>query len=454
MKFIKCKTTEGFNQKLEEGLIEATDIVFNEETQEIWTHGKTYGASGLKWSILEGGNEAVVTINNSDTSPVVQVEGDTDWIQGKRCLVKQTADGVAICYLSDTDSTKFTDGSDAALDGTMGEYMVHFPANTVKCEVDANDNDILTIAEDGDGFKFREVLLGAVHMTAPTEGTYDPDTLAGAKWSTINGKAPMTKVPYYQYHQFIQQTKGQGWSIMDYEARNKVTMLCFAKYGTRDLQAVVGLGDANYGNVEGSTVTLGNAHGIVNNTDGKINNSILGIENYFNNVADWMGGLDLSLINGRVNARIYDGCVNQDGSGIDTYRSFEIPTSFASELCIIKRMKYGEYADLFPATVLSQEEQDDLANNIPEDITQLQLPYYADTGFVLGQDQVGDAGTETQMGMIVAYCGGSGAYPVGGGSVLDLGVVGPSVSNPAFGARLQYRGNITIIDNPTDFKNL
>ena len=439
---------------------------------------KLYQQSGspeLKWSILEGRNEAVVTINNSDTSPVVQVEGDTDWIQGKRCLVKQTADGVAICYLSDTDSTKFTDGSDAALDGTMGEYMVHFPANTVKCEVDANDNDILTIAEDGDGFKFREVLLGAIHIPnfmyqgnqiTLKESINDADDSSLAdiiteiksvginNLSVINGATPATDVKYADYHRFIKAFKGEGWSIMDYEARNKVTMLCFAKYSTRDLQAVVGLGDTNYGNVEGATVSLGNAHGEITDTNGKIQNSILGIENYFNNVLDWMGGIDLSIINGKVCVRIYEGCVNQDGSGIDTYRSWEQPNTLYSEelgeFNCVKRMKYGEYADLFPSEGFTAEEITEWITANPD---MGNIPYYADACFVLGQDFIEEQ-LATQIGARVAYCGGFEAFPFFGGSVLFLGVLGPSDAFPVYGARLQYRGNITVIDSPTDFKNL
>lgn len=67
--------------------------------------------------------DAVILVddwNNYHTElPVIQ--RDISWIKGRRCLVKKTADGVAICYLDENNSELFHDGTTAAkLDGSMG----------------------------------------------------------------------------------------------------------------------------------------------------------------------------------------------------------------------------------------------------------------------------------------------------------------------------------------------
>jgi len=224
---------------------------------------------------------------------------------------------------------------------------------------------------------------------------------------------------------------------MDYETRNKITILAYAKYGTRDLQDIIGVGDAGYGFIEGSTVSLGNSDGSTTNATGNINNSILGIENYFNNVVDFLGGIH-AYNNGRtVTYYIYDGVDIANGTPSTSYRTLQLNISLAGDAGInISKMKWGEYADLFP---IASDGDGEIFNT-----------YYTDGATVIGNDLAAD---RVDVPITIVVVGGVVAIPPGGGAGLRADFP-PSVAGEFCGARLQYRGNITIIDNPEEFKQL
>jgi len=429
--FIYSQTKDLFLEKLEAGQILNEAIVFIEETGEIWNRGNYFGSQTDFESLFgtiesTGGSEAILTISDANSNPEIPVDGDTDWIVGKRCLAKNTSDGVAICYLSDTDSTKFADGSNAALDGSMGEFMVHFPENYVTCE-ESNGVTTVTVSDSDGTATFREVLVGAVHATA-IEG----DTTA--LHSVVNGNPPATNATIVDFHNAA-IANGTGWDIMDYETRNKITILAYAKYGTRDLQDIIGVGDAGYGFIEGSTVSLGNSDGSTTNATGNINNSILGIENYFNNVIDWLGGIHAYNNGSTITYYIYDGVDVANGIPSTSYRTLQLGTSLMGTN--ISKMKWGEYADLFP---IASDGDTEIFNT-----------YYADGAFAAGNDLAADM--VSSLPIAVVFVGSYGAYPAGGGALFDASS-GPSDAFPNSGARLQYRGNVTIIDNPEEFKQL
>lgn len=61
--------------------------------------------------------------------PLIDSCGDSSWIKGRRCLVKKTDTGVAICYLDENNSELFHDGvTPALLDGSMGQWMTDIPS--------------------------------------------------------------------------------------------------------------------------------------------------------------------------------------------------------------------------------------------------------------------------------------------------------------------------------------
>ena len=389
-------------------------------------------SGAIKWSVLlQQYNLVTMTIDDANSNPVIPVTGDTSWIKGKRCLAKPMSDGsVSIAFLHEDDSTKYYDGSDAALDGSEGEFMVYFPETWVKCtEVDG----VTTVeVSDGDngGAYFRSVLLGAVHTVGSSTSR-----------SVINGAKPQVSVTIAKAHENVFNTFGEGWSIMDYEARNKVTLMAYAKYGTRDLQSVIGYGDSSFIFIEGATVSLGNKDGELTNTSGKICNSMLGIENYFNNVADWLGGIHQVLTPDSDLFYIYDGVQVYAENGIPStpYRTINPSSAGKMEAGTITKMLLGEHADLFPVKTAGDQNLSQIST------------YYADSGVFYTADNGSVVSSNYQV--VVVYVGGPGAFPAGGGGF--FGADGdPSNSGSIMGSRLQFRGKINEISNINQFKAL
>lgn len=91
--------------------------------------GVAYIRKDKEWVSMEEVSKITsFKIVDSDGSNELVGSGDTSWIKGKRCLVKKTDTGVAICYLDDNNSELFHDGVTAAsLDGSMGQWMTDLP---------------------------------------------------------------------------------------------------------------------------------------------------------------------------------------------------------------------------------------------------------------------------------------------------------------------------------------
>jgi hypothetical protein len=142
----------------------------------------------------------IMTIDDNNQNPKMPVVGDSSWIGGKRCLVKNIEDGVAICYLDENDSSKFHDGTDAALDGSMGEFMVDLAENYVTA-VDYSDTLTGVKVSPTEGTtKFRRVLLGVVH------GTIDENNIMH---SIVDGKTQLERANILTFHQSA-NNKGIG----------------------------------------------------------------------------------------------------------------------------------------------------------------------------------------------------------------------------------------------------
>ena len=91
--------------------------------------GVAYVRKDKEWvSIDEVSKITTFRVLDADGSEELVGSGDTSWIKGRRCLVKKTDDGVAICYLDDNNSELFHDGvTPASLDGSMGQWMTDLP---------------------------------------------------------------------------------------------------------------------------------------------------------------------------------------------------------------------------------------------------------------------------------------------------------------------------------------
>lgn len=203
----------------------------------------------------------------------------------RRCLCKKTADGeVTIAYLRDDNSNFYEDGTAAALDGTEGDVMVDFPEFYYKWEqVDANKFRYRIALYDVDGtFK---------HVSRSLVGAYKA-YMTGNKLYSRSGVAPTVSKSSTEFDTYA-TARGTGYQRIDYQQHCVIALMLYAKYGNRNLQAILGRGGANYSPITNTGTT--NALGITdteNEASGYVNG--LGLEGVFGGIYEWVKGVSIN----------------------------------------------------------------------------------------------------------------------------------------------------------------
>lgn len=357
--------------------------------------------------------------NDSNSDPIISSSGDTSWIKGRRCLVKKTDNGVAICYLDENNSELFHDGvTSAALDGSMGQWMTDIPSYRYSHEggeYDLNDiNNIPNLIHDitlthndeddnitqwGNSGLFRRCLVGVTEAV----------NIDGQLWSKKGGQSTgeLTSIVFHNYATAL----GSGFDIIDYETHCKIAHLFYAKYANRNPQAMdqFGTGENSNTRIIGTTSSLGN-------NDGKTSTQIsfLGIEDFYGGKYEWMSGIHS---NGSI-YYIYDG-FKPDAVPTTSYRTIDIGGSSRSG-CISK-VYWGEHGDMIPTEVSAS------STTHYCDFSDLAYPswYVALRSLYSAIDYGGVAC------FFSSYTSGN--------------------SGTGIGSRIQYRGSIQVIDNPAEF---
>lgn len=362
-----------------------------------------------------GKGDAYVQIDTTNASCNVNAQS-APFIKGRRCLVKPTESGVAICYLDENNSNLFHDGkTEAKLDGTMGEFMVDLPEFYYK---GVTDGDIYTynIWQNNvkGAHKSRRVLLGAVEATSVDSVLH----------SRVTGNASTGNLSSVVFHQQA-NALGAGFDIVDYDAHCKVAWMQYAKYGNLNSQAIIGAGQNSINRVIGTTASLGNNDGADTN-----NTTIFGLENWWGDKYEWSGGFYEWNNNGKGELYSFDGFLNSTTingnpltmglvSNASDYRKLDY-TVTASKNGFISKMLLGEYGDL-----------------IPIEFNGSSTSFWADFGgFFLSSN--------------AAKWSYSGAGPNGGAACFDLRNSASDAYNDS-GSRLLYRGNIEVIEDPASF---
>lgn len=202
----------------------------------------------------------------------------------RRCLCKKTANGeVTISYLKDTDSNYYTDGTSAKLDGTEGDVMVDFPEFYYKHEkIDANKFRYRFAEYNVDGtFK---------HVPRSLVGAYKAYQTSSKLYSR-SGVTPTTSTTYTSFASYA-AARGTGYQMIDFQQHCVIAFMLYAKYGNRNLQAVLGAGGATYSpaTTTGTTNQKGNRD-TANETSGYVNG--LGIEGVFGGQYEWTQGVSI-----------------------------------------------------------------------------------------------------------------------------------------------------------------
>lgn len=356
-----------------------------------------------------GGTEQPEPINtyfvDSDPNPALTQDGSTDksWIVGRRCLAKKTDNGVAVCYLDENNSELFHDGvTPAVLDGTMGQWMTDLPEYYFHVDesVEGTHKFQVLPTEQADWKKSRRVLLGV------TKGVIRD----GKLWSVSRKKPTVSQTPIVFHNDAV--ACGNGFDIIDYETHCKLAHLFYTKYADRNPQAMeqFGTGPDAVGGISGTTVLLGN-------NDGKSDTQVvfLGVEDPYRNVFEWMGGIHR---NGQT-YYIYDGF---EPDQVPTVPYREYTALLTNQYGSISKVEWGEHGDM-----------------IPTELSGSSTTHYCDIGAYIGS---------SNWSVIYRSC--SYSY-VDGGFAGFLAGDSSSTVDPEIGSRLQYRGNIEVIDDPATF---
>lgn len=205
----------------------------------------------------------------------------------RRCLCKKTVNGeVAIAYLKDRDSTMYEDGTFSDLTGVQGDVMVDFPEFYYKREdIDANKFCYRFAEHNVDG--------AFIHVPRSLVGAYKA-YLADNKLYSRSGVNPTVSKTFKAFSAAA-QARGIGYQLIDFQQHCVIAFMLYAKYGNRNLQAVLGLGGATYSDTTetGTTNSIGNIDTLNENTSGKYVNG-LGLEGVFGGIDEWVQGVSVN----------------------------------------------------------------------------------------------------------------------------------------------------------------
>ena len=367
-------------------------------------------------SIAKG--DAWVQIDTTNPSCEINAQS-APFIRGRRCLVKPTDNGVAICYLDENNSNLYHDGvTEAKLDGTQGEFMVDLPEFYFK---GVTNGDIYTynIWQNNikGAHKSRRVLLGAVEATSV-------DNVLHSRVTGEQSTGNLTSVVFHQQANAL----GAGFDIADYEAHCKVAWMQYAKYGNLNSQAIIGAGSNSTTRIIGTTASLGNNDGA-----DSTNTTIFGLENWWGDKWELMGGFYEWNNANKGEVYVFDGFLNSTSitgnpltmglvSSASEYRKLNY-TVTSVQNGYISKMLLGEYGDLFPIEFNGSSST-----------------FWADYSWI-------------NLGSVVARRSYYYAYDYGGATCLNLYNY-PSNASANYGSRLLYRGNIEVIEDPSIFSSL
>ncbi len=318
----------------------------------------------------------------------------------KRCLCKPhpTLGGEAITFLDSDTSNKYSDGVDAALDGSEGDVMVYLPQVSILTEKIDDSTTRASISESP--------IDGGVTLSPCLIAAYKLGIQDGVARS-ISGVLPLSNTSQAAFKTHG-ASKGDGWGIIHWEDHCLLAMLFYAKYGDRNSQGVIGTGNLSVGSgLTGTTDTLGNRD-TQGNADGRAN-SFLGIEAITGWYFEFMEGATIS--NGLWTITGLDG----------VSREYQAPTTSGW----ITKMQFEEGGSI---------------DMIPTEVGGSDSTYYADYS---------TASTSTNL---VPARSNYGTFAEGGVSYLHTGNAS-STAIVSFGSRLVFHGTITILE-PDEYRAL
>ena len=245
-----------------------------------------------------------IILNMNESNPVQMITGDINR-EGivlrnfHRYLGKYQKNGVmAICQLDDEDSTKFYDGTDATLDGTMGDVYVGYNSfstsgfyNGFYYKIDnlGNNKYMISLAWKsfpGCSYWSNANLIAAFKAQSTTSYNNNVAGEAGGNYylRSIVADRNSLEDTVSNLNTAKARMNNNYFGFVGKEEHAIISLLYLMKYGNTNSQAMCGSG-VNEAMPTGSTVNMG-----MTNTDGFSGSAVtnfFGIENW------WGGGMEL-----------------------------------------------------------------------------------------------------------------------------------------------------------------
>ena len=329
----------------------------------------------------------------------------------RRCLVKPTADGAAICYLSDANTNQYYGGQGASLTGSEGDVGVYLPDIYYKYErLDSTHIRYCIRHEPADDTY--------VHIPASIIGAYKGYVEDGTLYSR-SGVTPTVDMTFDEF-KAAAEARGTGFQLIDFAQHCLLAMLLYARYKTRDMQATLGAGTAAYSGSTGHENVTGtsNANGGEDTAPSTDTGYVCGlrVEGIFGCIYEYMEGVTLKDKTWTITDP--DGTrrtIETEGAKTGWIRNMALET--------------GDHFDLVPTAIGGSASTE--YTDFTEQVISEYIPLVAARSCFTGQSTYDDDG--------IAY----------------INAVNTSyIPSEFYGTRLAYRGKITVIDDVESFRGL
>ena len=248
----------------------------------VWSKVGT-GSEGSNSDILI----STIYIDQTITDPASMISGDINGeaiqairANSHRFLGKYTANGtMTICQLSDTDSTKFADGSAADLTGAQGDVFMRLPVFYTQAIELVDDRWQIKFAFGGQpGPTWKE--WGGNDLIGVYETYY-----SSSKIYSRSGVTPSVNISQANFKTYA-RNRGTGFTLVKHKHQNIMAFLFYAFYGNTNAQAICGSGTSSYPKTAGATNSLGMTDTTTTNGN-SMSINFFGLENWWGDLNEF-----------------------------------------------------------------------------------------------------------------------------------------------------------------------
>lgn len=219
------------------------NIFTNEEKRKLYFVSYLPVWYGIEWDITIS-NPLCTRIGNLDLHKSLPIQNKM-----RRCLLLDN--GNVNYYLSDLDSTKKEDGTNATLDGTDGQVMVEIPEFWMRFESEGNKRRCKISEIELDGFihypkcyvsayeatvqRSTNKLSSVVNLTADYRGGTNSSSWDNLSKSLL-GK-PATNINLNNFRTYARNRGSVNWNCYVYNIHKELCWLFFVEYANFNSQA-------------------------------------------------------------------------------------------------------------------------------------------------------------------------------------------------------------------------